>query len=281
MLNPFRHPYKEVTTKRNKFISILVFGLFIFLFLFLFKPFGMAQLETLKQFLLSVGFGLITTFILLIYNFLIARVIKTDNWTLGKNILWDLFIAASIGAANYFFISAVFRLGFIFKYFMFSIWTGILVGSIPITISYFIVYNKLYRKALKEASVSDENITWEEEVVITAGNPRNDFRVNPKHIIYLLSNDNYVTIVTNKNNVINKTTIRGTLKSAEYELRKNSRFIRCHKCFIVNLDFVGKVTGPGQNMKIRLSVPEIEIPVARSRAEEVSRRAEKTIHPIN
>ncbi|MCX6300813.1 MAG: LytTR family DNA-binding domain-containing protein [Bacteroidia bacterium] len=280
MLNPFRQPYKEVATIKNRVISILIFGLFIFLFLFLFKPFGMAQLESIHQFLLSIGFGFITTFILLIYNFLIARVIKDRNWTLGKNILWDLFIAASIGAANYVFISAVFNIGFVFKYFLFSVWTGILVGSIPITISYFIVYNKMYRNALREASIPEENITWEEEVVITAGNTKNDFRVNPRHIIYMCSNDNYVTIVTNKNNITNKTTIRGTLKSAEYELRKNNRFIRCHKCYLVNLDFVDKVTGPNQNMKISLSVADMEIPVARSRAEEVSRRVEKTVHPI-
>jgi hypothetical protein len=280
MFNPFRQPYKEVTTVKNKIISILIFGFFIFLFLFLFKPFGMAQLEPIHQFLLSIGFGLITTFILLIYNFLIAPVIKNNNWTLWKNILWDIIIASSIGAANYVFISAVFKIGFVFKYFLFSVWTGILVGSIPITISYFIVYNKMYRGALKDAAIP-EQIIWDEEVVITAGNPRNDFKVNPGHIIYLCSNDNYVTIVTNKNNVTNKTTIRGTLKSAEHELRKNSRFIRCHKCYLVNLDFVDKVTGPNQNMKIRLSIADMEIPVARSKAEEVSRRTEKSVHHIN
>jgi DNA-binding LytR/AlgR family response regulator len=92
---------------------------------------------------------------------------------------------------------------------------------------------------------------------------------NPKNIIYLCSSDNYVTIATVKGDVQKKTTIKGTLKSAESELRKNSRFLRCHKCYIVNLDFVEKVSGNNQNMIIKLSPSGTEIPVSRSKADSI------------
>jgi DNA-binding LytR/AlgR family response regulator len=128
------------------------------------------------------------------------------------------------------------------------------------------VYNRMYKNALKEADIPEEKIFWEEEVIITAGNDKNHLRINPKSIIYLCSNDNYVTIATMKDNGINKVTIRGTLKSAEYELRKNTRFIRCHKCYIVNMDFVDKVAGHSQNMKIKLLHTDDVIPVSRSKA---------------
>jgi len=275
MTHPLRKPYREKGTTKNKLISILVFGLFIFLFLYLFKPFGMSQLKPLQQLFVSIGFGLITSFILIIYKFIFDPVVINEKWTLGKNILWDLLIASSIGAANYLYICRIFQLDFTFKYLMFSIWTAILVGSIPVTISYILVYNKMYREALKEAEVPEEKITWEEEVKVTAGNWKNEIKLNPKNIIYLCSNDNYVTIVTIKDKVQNKITIRGTLKAAESELRKNNKFIRCHKCYIVNLDFVEKVIGNTQNMKIRLSSSDTEIPIARSKAELVGRIAKK------
>ena len=67
MINPFRKPYSRVETSREKIVFILVFGLFIFLFLFLFKPFGMAQLKTMLQFLVSLGFGLVTIFMLSVF----------------------------------------------------------------------------------------------------------------------------------------------------------------------------------------------------------------------
>lgn len=272
MTNPFKRPYIEIETSKEKLVSILVFGLFIFLFLYLFKPFGITQLKPVPQFFITLGFGLVTTFMLFINKYLLEPVIINENWTLGKSILWNFFIASSIGAANYFYINLIFHQAFVLLYLFYSVWTAILVGSIPVTISYIIRINRIYKSALEKAAITPEEILWENEVIIRAGNPKNEFRCNPKIIIYLCSNDNYVTIVTVKGDVQNKTTIRGTLKSAETELRKNSKFLRCHKCYIVNLDFVEKVTGHNQNMIIRLKPSGTEIPVSRLKADSIQKK---------
>lgn len=275
MLNPFKKPFKEVEAPGDKLVSILVFGLFIFLFLFLFKPFGLAQLKPLQLLLITLGFGLVTTFLLFVFKYLFEPVVSKSNWTLGKSILWDILIASCIGAANYIYICIIFPQIFLIKYLLYFVWTAILVGSIPVTVSYIVSFNKIYKTALKEAAITPEEVLWENEVLIRAGNPKNEFRLNPKSIVYLCSNDNYVTIVTIKGDAQNKTTIRGTLKSAESELRKNSRFFRCHKCYIVNLDFVERVIGHNQNMIIRLLPSGIEIPVSRSKADLVTKRTKK------
>lgn len=266
MSNPFKQPYRETGTRKSKFFTILFFGLFIFLFLYLFKPFGVGTVKPLWQLFTTIGFGAITAFVLVVFKFLIEPVVVGKNWTLGKNIIWCIVIASSIGAANYLFICIIFKLDFSVKYLLYSVWTAILVGSIPVTIIHIMVYNRMYKNALKEADIPEEKIFWEEEVIITAGNDKNDLRINPKSIIYLCSNDNYVTITLLKGNVINKVTIRGTLKSAEYELRKNTRFIRCHKRYIVNLDYADKIAGHSQNMKIKLLHADELIPVSRSKA---------------
>jgi hypothetical protein len=266
MGNPFKQPYREAGTRKSKLLTILLFGLFIFLFLYLFKPFGLSAVKPLWQLFTTIGFGLITAFVLVVFKFLIEPLVVGENWTLGKSIIWALLIASSIGAANYFYIAIIFNLTFTLKVLLYSVWTAILVGSIPVTIVHIMVYNRMYKNALKEADIPEEKIFWEEEVIITAGNDKNHLRINPKSIIYLCSNDNYVTIATMKDNGINKVTIRGTLKSAEYELRKNTRFIRCHKCYIVNMDFVDKVAGHSQNMKIKLLHTDDVIPVSRSKA---------------
>jgi hypothetical protein len=275
MNNLFNRPYKEGGPTRQKFVSILAFGLFIFLFLFLFKPFGLSQLIPVSVFFITLGFGCVTTFVLFIFKYLLEPLVTRNNWTFGKSLLWVTFIASSIGVANYFYITIIFHQAFVFKYLLYSIWTAILVGCIPVTINYIITFNRIYRTKLEEASIPAEGILWESEIVLRAGNPKNEVKLNPKNIVYLCSNDNYVTVVIIKNDVLNKTTIRGTLKSAELELRNNSRFLRCHKCYIVNLDFVERVTGHNQNMKIRLSHSETEIPVARSKAEEVSKKVKR------
>jgi hypothetical protein len=272
MINPFKQPLKLKETSREKFVSILVFGLFIFLFLFFFRPFGLSQIESEKLLFFTFGFGVVTTFMLIIFKYLFEPVITKGNWTLGKNILWDLLIASCIGIANYFYISIIFPQIFIFKYLLYAIFTAILVGIIPVTISYIVTFNRIYKSALKEVAIVPEDILWDNEVIVRAGNPKNEFKFNTRNIVYLCSNDNYVTIVTINRDSQNKTTILGTLKSVETELKINSRFIRCHKCYIVNLDYIEKVTGNNQNMIIRLKPSGTEIPVSRSRADHVIKR---------
>jgi hypothetical protein len=266
MENPFKKPYGRIETSREKLVFILVFGLFIFLFLFLFKPFGLAMLETRSQLLVSLGFGFVTTFMLFIFKYLIEPLVIKGNWTFGKSLLWGLLVAASIGVANYFYVSIIFPRMFVFKYFLFAIWTAILVGIIPVTIGYIISFNRIYRNALREAAIEPEKILWESEVIIRGGNPKNELKLNPKNIIYLCSNDNYVTIVTIKGDAIVKTHLRGTLSAVESELARNKAFFRCHKCYIVNSEYIDRVAGNIQNMKIKLKPSGFEIPVSRSKA---------------
>ena len=272
MINPFRKPYSRIETSREKIVFILVFGLFIFLFLFLFKPFGLAQLKPVSQLFVSLGFGLVTIFMLSIFKYLLEPIVVKENWTFGKSLLWGLLIASSIGVANYFYVSILFPQIFIFKYFLYAIWTAILVGIIPVTIGYIISFNRIYKNALREAAIPPEEVLWENEVIIRGGNPKNECKLNPKSIVYLCSNDNYVTIVTIKGEVITKTHIRGTLKKAESELKNNTSFFRCHKCFIVNAEYADRITGNVQNMKIKLKPQGLEIPVSRSKAADAVRK---------
>jgi hypothetical protein len=272
MENPFRKPYSRIETPREKLVFILVFGLFIFLFLFLFKPFGLAQLKTSYQFFVSFGFGLVTMFMLSIFKYLLEPLVVKKNWTLGKSLLWGLLIASSIGVANYFYVQIIFSQVFIFKYFLFAIWTAILVGIIPVTIGYIVSFNRLYRDALKEASIPLDDIFWESEVIIRGGNPKNEFKFNPRSIVYLCSNDNYITVFTIKGETLSRTHLRGTLKAAESELRKNTSFFRCHKCYIVNSEYADRVSGNNQNMRIKLKTQGLEIPVSRSKAAAVLSR---------
>jgi hypothetical protein len=272
MENPFKKPYNISESAREKLAFILLFGLFIFLFLFLFKPFGLAQLTSKSLAMLTFGFGLVTTFVLFIFKFLIEPHFVKTRWTFGKSLLWDLLIATSIGVANYFYAGILFPQVLIFKYFLFAVWTAMLVGIMPVTIVYIVTFNRFYRSALREASIHPEDILWETEVIIRGGNPKNEYKCNPKNIVYLCSNDNYITIVTIKGEDLVRTHLRGTLKAAETELRKNTSFFRCHKCYIVNYQYADRVIGNIQNMKIKLKPSGLEIPVARSKAAEVVRK---------
>jgi hypothetical protein len=272
MIRLFHRPYKRIATRKEKVTYTLLFGLFVFIFLFLFRPFGMSQIKTSTMFLLSFGFGVVTIFVLLVFRFLLEPVVINDRWTFGKSLLWSLLIALSIGAANYFYAHIIFHKLFILNFFPNSVWTAVLVGFIPASVGYIISFNRIYREALREASISPYEVIWEDEVIIRGGNPRNEFKYNPRKIVYLCSNDNYITVVSVRDHDLNKVHMRGTLKDAEKELKKNTSFIRCHKCYIINLEYIDHLTGNIQNLKIKLKSGNIEIPVSRGKASELIRR---------
>jgi hypothetical protein len=272
MINPFRKPYNPTETTREKIVFTLAFGLFIFLFLFLFKPFGLSELSSKSQFLVTLGFGLVTISVMIVFKLILEPLVIKDKWTFGKSIIWGLLIATSIGVANYFYISLLFPHLFLFKYIFLAIWTAILVGIIPATIGYTLTFNRIYKSALLEADIVPDEILWENEVTIRGGNPKNELKFNPKSIVYLCSNDNYITVVTVNGESTGKVHLRGTLKGAEWELRKNTSFFRCHKCFLVNTEYTDHLTGNAQNMKIKLKIQGPEIPVSRSKAAEAVRR---------
>jgi DNA-binding LytR/AlgR family response regulator len=275
MIQILKKPVIRTGTSRERLVMVLVFGLFIFLFLFVFKPFGMNTFRTGQQFFLSAGFGIVTAFVLFIFKFLIEPVIMKTPWSLGKNLLWDMLIIFCIGVANYFYISIVFKQSLQISNILTSIWVTFLVAIIPVTISYFITYNRIYRKALREADIKPADLLPEEEITLRAGNTRNLLRLNQASIVYLCSNDNYVTVVTTTGETLSKKTIRGTLKASERELAGDRRFLRCHKCYIININYAQSLKGHSQNKTIRLSVPGPEIPVSRSKSEYLSKVIEK------
>jgi LytTr DNA-binding domain len=272
MINLLRKPYNPIESKKEKFFFTLAFGSFIFLFLFLFKPFGLAQINNQSLFFITLGFGLVTISVMSVFKFIFEPLVIKDKWTFGKSILWGMLLATCIGIANYLYISILFPHLFSFKYILLAIWTAILVGIIPASIGYILSVNKLYKTALREASIVPDELSWESEVVIRGGNPKNESKFNPRNIVFLSSNDNYITVVTIEGDSISKSHLRGTLKGAESELRKNTSFFRCHKCYIVNTEFTDHVTGNAQNMKIKLKIKGPEIPVSRSKAAEAIKR---------
>ncbi|HVN57434.1 MAG TPA: LytTR family DNA-binding domain-containing protein [Bacteroidales bacterium] len=275
MENILKRPFRATGSGGKKFLSILAFGLFIFLFLFLFKPFGISDAPFLNQLLITFGYGLITFFVLLIFKFLLEPIIAVRKWTLGKEMLWDLLMAVSIGVVNYFYSSLILNLHISFTSCLYFIWTAILVGSIPVTIYLILEYKNLYHVPVALPDIGAAVAGQEPEIIITAGVSSNNVRTRPGQIVYICSNDNYVTIVTIGESQPLKTTIRGTLKKVEEELHRKGSFIRCHKCYIVNLQYVDSCSGNSQNLRLKLKAPGCEIPVARSKASFVIKAVNK------
>ena len=266
MSNFLKAPYMESGDKKSKFLSMLLSGLFVFLFLFLFKPFGIESAGWAEGLLVCLGYGLITAFVLLVFKFAVEPACHRRNWVLWKEILWDILIAVVIGIFNFFYSVIVFLQRISLAYFLYFIWTTILVGVILVSVHLILYFNRMYREALIAADLPTEPPVWEPEVILTAGSVNNCFRINPRNIVYICANDNYITVVWLCNGQQQKTTLRGTLKAVEKELAKNNRFVRCHKSYMVNLDHADSLSGNSQNLRIKVRNSSADIPVSRMKA---------------
>jgi hypothetical protein len=273
--------YRGPSSKKWKRSFAWFTGLFVFIFLFVFKPSPyIYNQKPLFQLLISLGFGIIVSLILFIFKFVIEPRIITPKWTLGRSISWGIFISACIGIASYFYIVLLFENDFqvqylhiYIKYFFLSVFSAILIGSIPISINHLINYNRKYKNALKKAGVlEDEQAFWEDLVKIQAGLETNNFTFDPRKIIYISSDDNYVSVFYFEGESVKKVLIRGTLKAVEKDLKRNYQFIRCHRSYIVNMLYFKRIIGHSQNQKLVFRRLNIQIPVSRSKSAHISKR---------
>lgn len=277
MINILKQPFNAYNTKTNRIYRILWFGIFIFLFLYIFKPnFLEIQFDTQPfDLITSLGFGLITMFVLIVINFLLAPLVNLRNWTLGKSILWSIFSAVCVGIANFFAYFAlihdvefnIYNTSLYLEFFFYFILIAIIIGVIPISLHYFFLINKQYKKTLKDAGIFDDNKdSWGEDIIIKAGNKKKQYVFNTQNIHYILSDENYVIIYHFNKETLCKNMIRGTLQAVETDLKKYSQFVRCHNRYIVNTKHIYKTDGNTQNLKLLLQKSNTKIPVSRSKA---------------
>lgn len=91
-------------------------------------------------------------------------------------------------------------------------------------------------------------------------------KINLDAILCFESSDNYVFIHYLTEDKVDKKMDRITLKKIENILQRldASNFFRIHKSFIINADYVEKVSGKSQSLKLKLKSFENTIPVSRS-----------------
>jgi len=268
-------PYPRVSHFRGQFLISLSFGLFIFLFLLFFQPFGLGNMDTNKT-VYVVGFGLITTFIMLANYSLSPRIapgfFDADKWTVGKDILYGLWNIISIALANYVYHVKVGGQSIDPDAILSFIIITASVGAFPLTIMVFI--NELYlndrhqknaskiSQQIESGILADQFETKQKNVVI--GDSESDsFELNEEDLLFVQASDNYCHIHYLEEDKISTRLIRTTLKNIEVQLSDLPHMKRCHRSFMVNRQKISKITGNARAYTIHFSVSDKKIPVSR------------------
>lgn len=277
---PFENSWKKSISKA------FVFGLFIFLFLQIFQPFGLHNYQSELKTVQLLGYGGVTFVTLLLSNILASILLpkwfSKSKWTVGKNILYTLWMFLLIGFVNLSYSVYLDFLSLSFKGFLFYQAITLAVGIFPVSISTFVVYNKRLKLAINEAKDLNESIQPEREseqnkVEIPSKNKTENLSLEIANLLAIKAVENYVEVYYLNKNQLNRSILRNTLKEIENSLSSYTFIVKCHRSCLVNLQEIRSFSGNAQGLTLHFNATsELEVPVSRAYVSEIKTQLQVT-----
>lgn len=278
-------PYYESTSRRIK--SALFSGFLVFAFLFVFRPFGLYRFDNLFTLQITAGFGIVTSIMVLVNVFMVTKLFPKyfheSRWTVGREILFIMWIIFTIGLSNAFYSGFVFTDTLSVEYVaMFQVFT-LLVSILPVSINVMAMQSLLTHRNAKSAEEISKHMHHKKRlesapdamVTLKSDNKKEELQIPAKSLLYITSADNYISVTYLEQGKEVQKLLRSTLKNAKEDLRSYTAFYRCHRAWIVNLDRVISVSGNSQGYRLVLDASDTVIPVSRNLNEDIDSRLSK------
>ena len=263
-LQKVNEPFPDKTTFRENIFDIILVGIFVTLFLYLLTPFEIGTYPG-SNFLLCVGYGIITIIISSAYDLFITKILKIEkdipSWTFKKWIFNVIGLITSIAVGNYLFTLFISN-GLLFSFEMFSqiVMGTWIVGLLPIMFSGMMIQLRDYKANQIHASNITSNLSSANEplptptsqpLTIFSSNKKNKLEVELENLLFVEAMQNYVSIDFLKEKKVEKEILRTTLSNVSQQL-KDTVIIRCHRSYLVNPNQIQNVEGNAQGLKLTL-----------------------------
>lgn len=263
-------PYPFPSSLKDKILTSLGFGNFVFLFLILFKPFNFSQLENNTVYFALI-YGLITLSIILFNLLIIPKIFNLNNWNIYKMLLFLIEVIIFIGVANTIFSRQVNEFFTKKEYdYLFFIVNTFLIGIFPIFI-YIYISEKIASKkhqilAQKIATIhnTQPKTVNDVEVILNGENKNEQLPILLEKILYISYEKNYVSVFYLHNEHVKETLLRTSLNKIENQLSSYKSIVRCHKSYIVNTSNVITIKGNARSYLLQIKNIDLLIPVSRS-----------------
>ena len=278
-----RQPYPVPESAGNEWII----GAFIGGFLLLFQPFGISIWQTSDKALKVLGFGVITTATMLLFNEgtrLIPRFFAENGWTVGREIAKILVLILLIAVGNRLYLGWLFHRSAQGGWLQ-TLGMTFLIGILPtigVVLTNYIVQLRRYEQGAAHLltyvpTASSQNsasgfeigpvlnpeIAADQQIALLAENEKDALTFHRDDLLAIESSDNYCTVFYLKNGSLTKELMRSSLSRLETQLGDDSSFVRCHRSYLVNLEQVSRVSGNAQGYKLHLFGNQLTVPVAR------------------
>jgi len=262
-------PFPFVDKIKDKILLSLFFGLFIYTFLILFQPFGIANIIFYKP-LFILGYAIIT-FLIVFSSHLIYPVTPSfdkDNWNVKKMFIFIIIQILMIAIFNWFYTTTVGKDVIEQHNLIMFIFITFSVGVFP-TLFFILLIERFlnYKNEQVANKLTSDIVNKSEEIqnnTIIIGNQKNKLSVNLSDLICIKAEGNYVQIYILEKNLMKKHLVRCSLSKIKQQLETYEKFKHCHRSFIVNTQYLIKITGNARNFNLHLNHINFSIPVSRS-----------------
>jgi len=261
--NNFKHNLRTIAIVCGGFILITLY----------FQPFGINFLSSPKDgyFVLIIGLvsAAIFFFNTLFLPGIFPKLFESARWTVRKELIWNIWMFGFL-ILGFTFTAKVFNIS--------SMQSLTFIRSGALALLPLILFNLAnYNNSLKSkvSQVIDSGRHWlaeerkgthpiaSENVRILSENAKEVFEQELKNIVLIQSASNYIEIFYREGAVIRKQMIRQTLSKVESLLSGFQNIKKCHRCCLVNIDQITRLTGIAPNYTLEANGLDFRIPIAR------------------
>ena len=269
MLNLFNKPYPFNDDLKHNSKIIFFISVGVLLFLMLLQPFDISLLPTRQKYYLIIGFGVIT-FLSLSLNLLFIpsqfpKKFASVKWNIKKEVFWNLWILFTILMGFFFYCNTLGVLKFNFN----MVIKLILIDIIPITVLIVINQNKMLRSNLKMADdinkkLKDHKLIQEKVVHFNSDYQKDSLAIKVSLLLFIRSANNYIEVFWKEADLIKNQMVRCSMFSVEELLKDHKFIVKCHRSFIVNINYIERFEGNSQGYKLYFENISFSIPVSKS-----------------
>lgn len=252
----------------------LLSGLFSFLFLLFFQPFGVnnynpEETVTLQFFLVMLTMGFVICVFLAFNEFVVMfflrkHLAQIPFWLWAIWTIWWLAIGVFLfynlmgGWHDFRLVSYLEFLGNV------GVLSVIPFGSLLVYLRFRDLKNAHNNDHYYQHNFSNEDTL----LVLIAENQKDRFTIPLKFLLFIESNDNYITIHHLLGEKTAKTLFRLSLKSVQ-EAKLHPSLVRCHRSYLINLAQIQNVQGNRNKLQVFLQYVHKPIPVSKHYAESI------------
>ena len=269
MQNPFNKPYpfNEDLKHNSKIVFFISIG--VPLFLILLQPFDISLLPKEDKYYLIIAFGVITFLALSLYLLFIPSLFpkkfNSSKWNVKKEIFWNLWILFTILTGYFFYCKTLEVLKFDFN----LVIKLILTATIPITALILINQNRMFRSRAKFADdinkkLQEHKLIQDKIIFFNSDYQKDSLAIKVNLLLFIRSANNYIEVFWKDGELIKNQMIRCSMAYAEDLLKEDKFIVKCHRSYIVNINYIDRFEGNVQGYKLYFDKIDFPIPVSKS-----------------